>query len=265
MATRLSWIERLARFGYAAKGAVYFIVGLLAMQVAFGIGGKAAGTGGALQTIVMQPFGKFLLSAVAVGLIGYVIWRFTQALIDPEHQGRDMKRIVKRLGYAFSGLSYVGLALSAVQIVIGSGGNDSSWMQDWTAGLLAQPFGQWLVGIIGVIVVGVGLSYIYGAYTTNFREQLKLAEMSIAQIKWATRIGRVGIAARGIGFGIIGLLVIQAAFQSDPGEVQGLGGALETLAEETVGQWILGVVAVGLLAYALHMLVTARYRRIVTR
>lgn len=265
MPTRSSWIQQIARFGYAAKGAVYFVVGLLAMQVAFGIGGKAAGTGGALQTIVIQPFGKFLLSVVAVGLMGYVIWRFTQAVIDPEHQGTDAKRVVKRLGYAFSGLSYVGLALSAVQIVIGSGGNNSTWIQDWAAGLLAQPFGQWLVGIIGAIVVGVGLSYIYGAYTTNFREQLKLAEMSKAQIKWATRIGRVGIAARGIGFGVIGLLVIQAAFQSDPGEVQGLGGALETLAEETVGQWILGVVAVGLLAYALHMLVTARYRRIVAR
>lgn len=265
MATRSSWIEQIARFGYASKGAVYFIVGLLAMQVAFGIDGKAAGTGGALQTIVIQPFGKFLLSVVAVGLMGYVIWRFTQALVDPEHQGREAKRVVKRLGYAFSGLSYLGLALSAVQIVIGSDGNDSSWRQDWTAGLLAQPFGQWLVGIIGVIVFGVGLSYIYGAYSTNFREQLKLAEMNSVQVKWATRIGRVGIAARGIGFGIIGLLVIQAAFQSDPGEVQGLGGALETLAEEPVGQWILGVVAVGLVTYAFHMLVTARYRRIVTR
>lgn len=265
MATRPSWIEMIARFGYAAKGAVYFIIGLLAMQVAFGIGKEAAGTGSALQTIVTQPFGKFLLTVVAVGLMGYVIWRFTQALIDPEHQGRDAKRAVKRLGYAFSGLSYVGLALSAVQIIIGSDGNDSSWRQDWTAGLLAQPFGQWLVGIIGAIVIGIGLIYIYGAYITNFREQLKLAEMSNTQVKWATRIGRVGIAARGIGFGIIGLLVIQAALQSDPGEVQGLGGALETLAEEPVGQWILGIVAVGLVAYALHMLVTARYRRIATR
>lgn len=87
------WIERLARFGYAAKGVVYFIVGLLAMPVAFGIGSKTAGTSGALQTIVTQPFGKFLLGVVAVGFISYTLWRFTQAFIDPEYQGTDAKRV----------------------------------------------------------------------------------------------------------------------------------------------------------------------------
>lgn len=258
------WIARLARFGYAAKGVVYFIVGLLAMPVAFGIDSNTAGTSGALQTIVTQPFGKFLLSVVAVGLISYAIWRFTQAFIDPEHQGTDANRVVQRLSYAISGLSYAGLALSAVQIIVGSGGNNSSWRQDWTARLLAQPFGQWLVGIVGTLVIGVGLSYVYTAYTAKFREQFKLTEMSKAQVKWVTRFGRFGIAARGIAFGVIGLLLIQAAFQSDPDEAQGLGGALQALAEEPLGQWILGVVAVGFVAYAIHMLVTARYLRIVT-
>jgi hypothetical protein len=258
------WIERLARFGYAAKGVVYFIIGLLAMQVAFGAGSKTTDTSGVLQTIVTQPLGKFLLSVLAVGLIAYVFWRFTQAFIDPEHQDTDAKRVVQRLGYALSGLSYLGLALSAVQIIVGLGGNNSSWRQDWTARLLAQPFGQWLVGIVGVIVIGVGLSHVYKAYTAKFRERFKLVQMSNAQVKWATRIGRFGIAARGIAFGVIGLLLIQAALQSDPDEARGLSGALQVLAEEPLGQWILGAIAVGLVAYAIHMLVIARYRRIVT-
>ena len=125
--------------------------------------------------------------------------------------------------------------------------------------MLAQPFGQWLVGIIGALVLGVGVSYVYRAYTAKFRERFQLLQMSIAQIKWATRIGRFGIAARGIAFGVIGLLLIQAAVQSDPDEAKGLGGALQTLAQEPVGRWILGVVV-----YAIHMLVLARYRRIIT-
>jgi hypothetical protein len=259
------WIERIARFGYAVKGMVYLIVGLLAMPVALGIGSNVAGTSDALQTLVTQPFGKFLLIVVAVGLIGYSIWRFTQAFIDPEHQGTDAKRVVQRLGYALSGVSYTGLALTAVQIVFGWGGNNSSWRQDWTARLLAQPFGQWLVGIVGAIVLGVGVSYVYRAYTAKFRQRFQLIEMSIAQVKWATSIGRFGIAARGIAFGVIGLLLIQAAVQSDPDEAKGLGGALQTLAQEPVGRWILVVVAVGLIAYAIHMLVLAWYRRIITR
>ncbi len=259
------WIEQLARFGYAAKGVIYFIVGLLAMPIAFGVGSETVGTNGALQTIVTQPFGRFLLSVIAVGLIAYAIWRFTQAFIDPEHQGTDAKRVVKRLGYALSGLSYAGLALTAMQIIVGSEGNNSNWRQDWTAHLLAQPFGQWLVGIVGVILLGVGFSYVYRAYTAKFRERFRLVEMSNAQLKWATRVGRFGIAARGIAFGLIGLLLIQAAVQSDSDEAQGLGGALQTLAQEPSGRWILGVVAVGLVAYAIHMLVLARYRRIITR
>lgn len=259
-----SWIEQLARFGYAVKGVVYLIVGLLAMPVALGIGTNAAGTSDALQTIVTQPFGKFLLTVVAVGLVSYAVWRFIQAFIDPEHQGKDAKRVVQRLSYALSGASYTVLALTAIGIVFGLGNNNSSWRQDWTAQLLAQPFGQWLVGIIGALVLGVGVSYVYRAYTAKFRERFQLLQMSIAQIKWATRIGRFGIAARGIAFGVIGLLLIQAAVQSDPDEAKGLGGALQTLAQEPVGRWILGVVAVGLVVYAIHMLVLARYRRIIT-
>lgn len=258
------WIEQLARFGYAVKGVVYLMVGLLAMPV-LGIGSNAAGTSDPLRIIVTQPFGKILLTVVAVGLVSYAVWRFIQAFIDPEHQGKDAKRVVQRLIYALSGASYTVLALTAIQIVFGWGSNNSSWRQDWTARLLAQPFGQWLVGIIGALVFGVGVSYMYRAYTAKFRERFQLLQMSITQIKWATRIGRFGIAARGIAFGIIGLLLIQAAVQSDPGEAKGLGGALQTLAQEPVGRWILGVVAVGLIAYAIHMLVLARYRRIITQ
>ena len=257
-----SWIEQLARFGYAVKGVVYLIVGLLAMPVALGIGSNATGTSDALQIIVKQPFGKFLLAAIASGLVSYAVWRLIQAFIDPEYHSTDAKRVLKRLGYALSGVSYAGLALTAGQIVIGSQSNNSSWRQDWTARLLRQPFGQWLVGIVGAIVFGVGISYAYRGYTAKFRKRLQLTQMSIAQIRWATRIGRFGIAARGIAFGVIGLLLIQAAVQSDPDEAQGLGGALQTLAQEPLGRGILGVVAVGLVAYAIHMLVLAWYRRI---
>lgn len=263
--TARSWIEQIARFGYAAKGVVYFIVGLLAMQVGFGIGSKTTDTSGALQTIVTQPFGNFLLGVVAVGLIAYVFWRFTQAFIDPEHQGMDVKRVPQRLSYAISGLINAGLAFSAVQLIVGSGGNNSSRMQVWTARLLAQSFGQWLVGIVGVYVLGVGLSYLYTACIAKFSEQFELTEMNNAQVKWATHVGRFGFAARGIAVGVIGLLLIQAALLSDPDEAQGMVGALQELAEEPFSQWLLGVVAFGLVAYAIHMLILARYYRIVTR
>ncbi|MBD1932390.1 MULTISPECIES: DUF1206 domain-containing protein, partial [Cyanophyceae] len=107
-----------------------------------------------------------------------------------------------------------------------------------------------------------GVSFLYEAYTAKFRKHFKLLNMSKAQIQWATWLGRFGISARGAAFGLIGLLVIQAALQDDPGEVQGLGGSLQALAEEALGQWILGAIAFGFMAYSLYMLIQARYRRI---
>lgn len=257
------WVERLARFGYAAKGAVYGIVGLLAAQAAFGAGGKTTDTQGALQTILTQPFGKFLLALVAIGLIGYVLWRFVQAIKDPDNKGMDAKGLATRLGYAANGLSYAGLALSAVQLVMGSGGSgNSSTTEDWTARLLSQPFGQWLVGTIGAIVIGLGFYQFYQAYSAKFREELNLIELSNTEQKWVMGIGRFGLAARGIVFCLVGFFLIQAARQSDASRVRGLGEALQALEQQPYGAWILGIVALGLVAYGSHMVIQARYRRI---
>jgi hypothetical protein len=60
------WVEKLARFGYAAKGTVYFVVGLLTAQAAIGSGGETTSTSGALEELVAQPFGKVLLGLIAM-------------------------------------------------------------------------------------------------------------------------------------------------------------------------------------------------------
>jgi len=256
--------ERLARLGFTAKGIIYFVVGFLAAQAAFGAGGRTTDTSGALQTIVSQPFGKFLLSILTVGLIGYALWRLAEAIFDPEHshQTTDTKQVIKRLGYAFSALAYGGLAWTAIRLIIGSGGGGGNSTQDWTAKLLAQPFGQWLVGVVGVIVISVGISYLYEAYKAKFRRHFKLQEMSPKERNWAIGAGRFGIAARGIVFAIIGIFLIQAARQSNASEAKGFGEALAVLAQQPFGPWILGLVALGLIAYGIYSLIEARYRRI---
>lgn len=259
------WVERLARLGYAAKGIVYAIVGVLAVQAAFGSGGKTTDTTGALGTVAAQPFGKILLTLLTVGLIGYVIWSFVQAIKDPEHQSDGAKSWARRLGYALTGLAYGGLAVSAIQLIRGSGGGGGgNSQQDWTARVLAQPFGQWLVALIGAFIIGLGFYQLYKAYKAKFRKQMKLQEMTSTEEMWATRIGRFGEAARGIVFTITGFFLIQAARQSDPSEVRGLDGALQALAQQPYGPWLLGIVALGLVAYGIHMGVQARYRRIYT-
>ncbi len=261
------WMERLFRLGYAAKGVVYAIVGWLAASAAYGSGGRTTNARGALQSLVDQPFGRILLGLVAIGLSGYVLWRFVQAIMDTENQGTDAKGIIVRLSYAGNGSIYAGLAITAVQIIIDKVDRevdiDNDYgSRDWTALLLAQPFGQWLVGTVGAIIIGVGFYEFYQVYTAKFRRKFKLNEMSDTEKTWATHLGRFGLAAKGVVYSIIGFFLIQAARQSKSKQVRGLEGALDSLARQPYGRWLLGIVAIGLIAYGVYYIVQARYRRI---
>jgi hypothetical protein len=256
------WIERLARFGYVAYGVVYALVGVLAVQAAFSGADHAAGQQGALRSILLAPLGRVLLCIVALGLLAYAAWRLYEGVMDPEDEGRDAKGIVKRLDHVLNGLFHGALAFTAGQLALGSGGGGGGSPDDWTATLMSQPLGRWLVVVAGVGIVGAGLYQFYNAYKADFREKLETDEMSLREKRWTTHAGRLGYAARGVVFGVIGFVLIQAALQADPDEAKGLGGALETLARQPFGPYLLGAVALGLVAYGVFMFVVARYRRI---
>src|SRR5579871_1967528 len=135
-------VERLARLGYAAKGVVYLIIGILALEAAFSLGGKVTDSRGALATLFHAPFGQFLLALVAVGLAGFALWRLIQALADPEHRGSNAKGIARRLGEFISGVAYALLAYASFQMLAGIKSQASSTQstQDWTARFMSEPF-----------------------------------------------------------------------------------------------------------------------------
>lgn len=259
----IPWVIWLARLGYAAKGTVYIIIGALAFQAAIGTGGQTTDQQGALLQIAQEPFGQVMLAIVALGLFGYALWRFVQAWLDPDNEGSDTEAIVKRIGWAISGVIYATFGVTAVSIVVGSGGSSGGGSpEDLTATLMAQPFGIWLVGIVGAIVVGVGLYQFYRAYEAKFHEKLKFQEMSSKELTWATRIGRLGFSARGVVYTLIGIFLIQAAVRSNPNEAGGIGEALSTVAQQPYGPYLLGIVALGLIASGVFAFILARYRRI---
>ncbi|MBE9078313.1 DUF1206 domain-containing protein [Romeria aff. gracilis LEGE 07310] len=258
------WIEYLARFGYAAKGVIYITIGLLSARAAFGSEGKVIGSKGAVRTIAAQPFGQVLLVILSIGLIGYVIWRFTQAIKDPEHRGNDASDIVRRIAYAISGLVYGALAVFAIGLLIGSGGGQGggSSSQSITSQVLSYPFGRWLVGTVGALFIGLAFYYFYRAIKAKFRKRFKLHEMSQKEEAIATWIGRFGVAARGVVYIVIGGFLIQAARTYDPSKVRTSEGALQSLQGSSFLPWMFGIVALGLIAYGIHMGFQARYRRI---
>jgi hypothetical protein len=258
------WMERLARLGYATEGAMYTLIGLLAARVAFGSGEHATGQRGALEIIAGSPLGSVLVGLIALGFLGYALWRSVQAIADPDGEGTDLKALAKRVGYGVSALVYAALAFSAAGLILGSASQGGGTPDDWTALLLSWPLGRVFVTCVGIAAIGLGLRELYQAYKAQFLKYLKLNQMGEKVRKWTERWGRLGTAARGLVFGVVGTFLIRAALEHDPQEARGLGGALKTLARQPLGPWLLGAVAIGLIAYGLFMLSVARYRRIRT-
>ena len=252
--------EALARAGFVARGAIYAIIGVLAIKVAIGAGGKTTSQTGALKTIAHQPFGKALLVVTAVGLGGYALWRLTHALLGhgPEKTDDAMDRVAA-LG---SGVAYGLMCAVAVGILLGSGSSTSGSPKKPAAGVLGWPAGVWIVGIAGVIMLGVALYQVYRGLSQDFLKDSKTEEMGPTIRRWVTWIGTFGHLARGVVFALVGIFVIKAAIDYNPNQAVGLDGALAKLANQSYGSWLLGIVAAGLVAFAVYSMSDARYRRI---
>ncbi len=261
------WSTRLARCGYATKGVVYLLIGGLAAKAAAGAGGgKTTDNSGAIETLYQQPFGRFLVGIIAIGLFAYALWLFVSALLDPERKGTDAKGLGARGAFAIVGCSYVTLGILALRLVLhrSSGGQSSDTKtQDWTARLLKHPGGVALVVLAGLIVLGVAGFFFFQAVTARFRTRLSLTGAQGGVRRWVVPLGRVGYAALGVVNTIIGLFLVIAAFRRNAGEAKGVGGALAEITHRPYGALLLSIVALGLVAYGAYSLVEARYRQLV--
>ena len=255
------WVERLGRVGLLAKAAIYGIVGALALAIPLGLGGKTTDRHGALRTVAEQPLGEALLFALAAGFAGYAVWRFAQAFLDRDREGTGLKALAKRVSYFARGLLYVASAVVALALVVGVGSGKTDEREE-TAKVLDWPYGTWIVGAVGAGFLIAGIYNLYRSLTAKFRKQLREHEIPRAERGWAIAVGVAGHAARAVVFGLIGAFLVKAAVQYDAQEAIGIDGALRKLVQQPYGEPLLGVVAAGLLAYALYCLVQARYREV---
>ncbi len=253
-------IEPIARVGLVARGALYVVVGLTAVRVAVGLGGRTTDVRGAVGEVGRFYAGDVLLLVLALGLGAYAVWRVAQAIWDLDRHGSGLKGWAMRFGELVSALIHFGLALTAAGIAVSTGAGS---LRRWVATALAEPVGVWAVGVAGAIVMVVGVNQFYRAWTVKFEEDLQLGQMTPGGQTWARRIGRFGLAARGITFLIVGWFLIRAALHVSALEVKDMGEALRVLRAQPFGAWLLGIVACGTIAYGLLSFLEARYRRIV--
>jgi len=257
-------IETMGRVGYATKGLVYVLIGVLTAAVAIRARGDAPDTESALVAVVTQPFGTLLIALMGVGLAAYAAWRIMQCFVDAEGKGSDAKGWAIRLGFAFSGLIHAGLAWTALKLAIGIPRDSVDVRKDWTATVLAWPLGPWLVAAVGVGVIGYGMFQFYKVYSRKFEHCMKTHEMDDHEEKIACRSAQFGLAARGVVFCIVGSFFLSAAWKHNANEVGGLKEALHTLENQPFGPALLGVVALGLAAYGVYMMFESRFHVIHT-
>ncbi len=251
-------IEMAAKAGWIAKGALYLTLGVLALLAAIGSGGAITGSEGVLQWVAGMPFGTVLLVLAGIGLACYALWRFAQAIVDPEVHKDKKEMIAKRIGWTLSGAMHVALSVAAFQLVAGRSGGSSK--QTWLAQILSSGFGAFVIGVLGVVAIAFGLYQFKKAVDLAFLQDMDTHAMSPKERKTLRLVGRLGLAARGVVFPIIGYFLLEAAVESDPSEAAGVGGALGEIAE--AGWFLLALVAIGLAAYGVLQLFFAKYRHV---
>jgi hypothetical protein len=254
------WVEKAARIGYVAKALLYATVGILAAQAALGRGGRTTDLGGALREVVRAPMGDALLLVIALGLAGYAVWRILDAITDAEGKGGDAKGIARRLGSAARGLGHGALAVAAWGLATGSSGDGGGGTRELASQAVDVAGGSWLLWLAAAAVLAYACYQLYRAYAAKLGSQLDVGAASAGMGRWVVGVSRVGIAARGIVFGLIGVLLVRAAQHGNAQEAGGIRDSLQMLGK--MGRWPLAVVALGLVAYAVYELLNARYRRI---
>lgn len=261
------WIERMARVGFAAKALLYVVVGVLALQAARGVGGQTTGMHGALSEILEKPFGRTLLIIVALGLLGYAAWRIVEGVWDPERRGSDAKGYALRASFIGRGLAHGALAIQAIRVALKQVGDeeDGKATKEAASAAMDIPLGEWIVIAVALGIAGYGMYQLYRAAVAKLSKQLDFGALRAEAGKWIIPICRFGIAARGVVFMMIGVLLFRAGRDQNAEEAGGIGTALRELGGGEYGQLILGVVAAGMIAYGIYEAIQARYRRIDAR
>jgi hypothetical protein len=240
---------------------VYLIVGFFALAAAAGARARPAGSGDVFLALITRPIGAVLLAALAAGLLCFAAWRLVQALADVDHLGRSARGLLRRAVYGANALFYFGFAAWAATLAAGwsrhPGGERE--VHSWTAWLMQMPFGRWLVGITGLIIVAVGIGI--GARIFERRSDRHL-DLPQPRRRLADILFRFGEFARALVFVLIGIFVVTAAIDYRATVAKGLHGALQTLQQQPYGWLVLGVTALGFIAFGAFQLVEASFRRV---
>jgi hypothetical protein len=260
---RSDGFKGLAKLGFAARGTIYLLLGIFAVLLVLGERSPEADQRGAMQEVARHDGGFLLLWVIAIGFVGYALWRFSEVAFGVVGKGEKSHDLAPRLQSLIRGVIYAGLAFSAFNLLAHARAkSQASQQQLLTTKVMQHSAGRWLVGIVGLVVIGVGLGLIYEGVARKFKKHFAMADMPTGSRRIVWFLGTFGITARGVVFSLVGFFLIQAALDYDAKKARGLDGALRrTVAESDLGRVLVGVCAVGLVAFGLYAYAEAAWRR----
>jgi hypothetical protein len=261
-AANSSFMSGLARAGFVARGAMYALIGIIAVEIALGHSRQQADRSGAVRLVAATPFGSVILWLLVVGFAGMTLWRLSEAIWGAA--GPDGHKATSRLGSLGRAVIYGVITYGILKFAVGLGAPASSnkQSQDLTATALKHSGGQALVAVVGAVIAIAGVVLMYQAWQARFLRRMRMGAASATTRKAVTRLGQIGGVARGAVFVTIGIFLAIAAIDAKPGQAKGIDSGLLVFAHTPLGPWLLVLVAVGLIMFGAFSCCEARWREV---
>ncbi len=252
------------RSGFVARAITYGLIGAIALALAVGAGAapEAPNQQGALALIGQAPLGRVAVAVIAAGLLGYALWKFLQAINGRGPEGGGGPELKDRIANAGGGVAYLIFFVVAVRVLMGTHSSGSSDPRQTAGGILGWPGGPLIVGIGGAALIAISAYQAFDAIRGSFADDSKVEEMSGVSLNLFLVLGLIGLVARALVFALVGYFLIRTAVEFKPSSAVGVDGALAAVHSEPYGPVLLGLVAGGLLVFALFSLLEARYRQL---
>jgi H+/Cl- antiporter ClcA len=246
-------------WGHLAKGVVYLLVGGLAIATVFGSARGPEGPQRIVTYLQDETFGRVLLGILAIGMFAYCAWRWYKAVTDEANEGTDKEGLLRRTGYAMSGIMYGLLGVYIVSLLFGS--DDKGDKQDLIVQLMQSTVGMIVVGILVISALVAAYFQFRRVRTQEYMDDLNTSEMNEHEQRVYRVAGRIGYASRIVVYLIIAYFLGKAVLQHDPTEYRGIGGVLNFI-HQGAGVYLMALVGLGLLLYGSFVIVKANYRDI---
>ncbi|AGZ46680.1 DUF1206 domain-containing protein [Actinoplanes friuliensis] len=256
-----TWLEQLTRGGLVGYGIIHLLFAWLILQIAFDGSGADGDQSGALHELAERPFGTFLIAVIVIGMFALVIWQVLEAAIGHRSE-RGRHRVYERIVSAFRAAFYAYFAWTGIKVLRGKKASSADTQQKASEDLMASTGGRITVALAGIVIAAIGIGLVIYGIKQKFEKHLKVSQMNARMRRLSLRLGVAGYTAKGLAYGIAGVLFLTAAIQYDADKARGLDATLKVLAEQSYGPWLLALAALGIAAYGLFSIVQARYRKV---